>query len=144
MPMPIGNKGMQKDYLEDARRCIAIVYDNGQPMLKRTDYPKEIFAPGGKPLPWFWHRLVLRVATNPQVGGRLVWEDSPEGRAILKGVTLSEITQEYLMSISDEELANVAQRFGVKVSTKRKATVMGILRAKEEGIEMAAAAASGE
>jgi hypothetical protein len=142
MPLMIGNKGMQKDYIEDARQTIAIVFDNGNPPLRRSDYPMEQVGLDGRPKPWIWHRMVMRVAKNPQEGGRLIKENTPEGRAFLAGVTFGEITQEYLMGLNEDDLATIAKRFGVKPSAKAKVTILGILKAKEEGVQMAAA--SGE
>lgn len=126
MVMSIGSKGMTKDYVEESKHTVAMKFPNTQrPMMRRTSYS-----------PKFWNMMVMRAHLDLDIAAVFVMDNTEEGQAILHNTDLSEITQELLLSLSESDLLDMAELFGVKTTSKNpKVIALKILAAKEEGVK---------
>jgi hypothetical protein len=126
-------EGMQ-NHQEEAKHAVAIRYD-AFPSGRRP--PDQIRSGGVSMEQWTW--MVHRALTAKDIHCRLIMDNTEEGKAILNGTDLSNITSEFLMGLDpvdeDTKLREMAKRFGltIKPGTKKKVIVLRILAAKEEG-----------
>ena len=124
---------------EEAKHAVAIRYD-AFPSGRRP--PDQLRSGGVSAEQWQW--MVHRALTAKDIHCRLIMDNTEEGRAILNGTDLSNITSEFLMGLDDPDddtkLREMAKRFGltIKAGTKKKVIVLRILAAKEEGVKPAA------
>jgi hypothetical protein len=130
-------EGME-NHEEEAKHAVAIRYE-AFPSGRRP--PDQIRSSGVSAIQWQW--MVHRALTAKDIHCRIIMDNTEEGRAILNGTDLSNITSEFLMGLDpegeDTKLREMAKRFGVnpKVGMKKKVIVLKVLAAKEEGIKPA-------
>jgi hypothetical protein len=127
-------KDGMEDHREEARKAVAIRYD---PFPSGRRAPDMIRSSGVSEEQWVW--MVHRAITAPDIHCRLIMADSEEGKAIINGTDLSNITNEFLLGLDppddDTKLRDMAKRFklDVKPGTKKKVTVLRILTEIEKG-----------
>lgn len=131
---------MPEDYAALASRTVAIKFpDTGRPMLLRSSYDEKT-----------WDFMITQARLDRNTLSKLVRDDSPEGQEILMGTDPSLITAETLMKLGEIKIRALAERYGVKTTTKNsvKSIALKILSAIADGVrpqpEMEEMAASGE
>lgn len=131
-------KDGMEDHREEARKAVAIRYD-AFPSGKRP--ADQIRSSGVSEEFWVWQVHAALTQKGLQGHCRLVMADSEEGKAIINGTDLANITNEFLLGLDpaddDTKLRDMAKRFklDVKPGTKKKVTVLRILTEIEKGVK---------
>lgn len=115
MPMPY-------DPAKFSKEIVAITYpQTGKPALLQSSYNENM-----------WAKLVVGADLQPKTGAFLVHRETPEGQAILRGTPAENMTDAYLMGLTDEDFASLCDEHKVKVGKNKQATVLKLLAAIEE------------
>lgn len=115
MPMPYDPATYSKD-------IVAIRYPRtGKPDLLKSSYNDNM-----------WAKLVVGADLQHNTGAMLIHADTPEGQAVLRGTPPVNMTDSFLMGLSDQDFADICAQYKVKILKNKKATVLNVLAAIEE------------
>lgn len=121
MPMPYDPVQFSKD-------IVAIRYPRtGKPDLLQSSYDPNL-----------WSKLCVGADMGRNVHAEFILRDTPEGQAVLRGTPPENMTDAYLMGLSDEDFKTVCDQYKVKAGKSKKVAVLSLMAAIEESKNKAA------